>query len=183
MPRIRRHLIGNEADSAHRPHGMMRHGRPRSGVGMREEGPTRHGPDDAHDAPRARLPRRHDAVHRPPPRRTAAVTGRRERRGSWRVCSSPTSSWSRWSGLVVVGVDRARGRRGDRGPRDRVAPAGSLGPKLVQVARGDLRFGVVATFVLSIVATVTVAPSLAARRSACSGWTDRPRRSTRRPSW
>lgn len=42
-----------------------------------------------------------------------------------------------------------------------VAPAGSLGPKLVQVARGDLALGVVATFVLSAVATLTVAPSLA----------------------
>ena len=42
-----------------------------------------------------------------------------------------------------------------------VAPAGSLAPKLVQVARGDLPVGVAATFGLSVIATVTVAPSLA----------------------
>jgi BASS family bile acid:Na+ symporter len=41
-----------------------------------------------------------------------------------------------------------------------VAPAGSLGPKLVQIARGDLAVGVLATFALSVVATLTVAPSL-----------------------
>lgn len=41
-----------------------------------------------------------------------------------------------------------------------VAPGGSLGPKLVQVARGDLAFGVLMTFGLSVLATVTVAPSL-----------------------
>ncbi len=41
-----------------------------------------------------------------------------------------------------------------------VAPGGSLGPKLVQVARGDLAVGVLMTFGLSVLATVTVAPSL-----------------------
>lgn len=42
-----------------------------------------------------------------------------------------------------------------------VAPAGSLGPKLVELARGDLAAGVVATFALSAVATLSVVPSLA----------------------
>jgi predicted Na+-dependent transporter len=41
-----------------------------------------------------------------------------------------------------------------------VAPAGSLGPKLVQIARGDLAYGVMVTFALSVIATVTVAPTL-----------------------
>ncbi len=41
-----------------------------------------------------------------------------------------------------------------------VAPGGSLGPKLVQVARGDLAFGVLLTFGLSVLATLTVAPSI-----------------------
>jgi predicted Na+-dependent transporter len=41
-----------------------------------------------------------------------------------------------------------------------VAPGGSLGPKLVQIARGDLAFGVLLTFGLSVLATLTVAPSL-----------------------
>lgn len=41
-----------------------------------------------------------------------------------------------------------------------VAPGGSLGPKFVQVARGDLAFGVLLTFGLSVLATLTVAPSL-----------------------
>ncbi len=41
-----------------------------------------------------------------------------------------------------------------------VAPGGSLGPKFVQVARGDLAFGVLLTFCLSVLATLTVAPSL-----------------------
>jgi bile acid:Na+ symporter, BASS family len=47
-----------------------------------------------------------------------------------------------------------------------VAPAGSLGPKLVQVARGDLALAVLATFVLSAIATLSVAPMLAVASEA-----------------
>jgi predicted Na+-dependent transporter len=41
-----------------------------------------------------------------------------------------------------------------------VAPAGSLGPKLVQIARGDLAYGIWLTFALSVIATLTVGPTL-----------------------
>lgn len=42
-----------------------------------------------------------------------------------------------------------------------VAPAGTVGPKLVQLSGGDLTLAVPAAFGLSAVATITVAPSLA----------------------
>jgi BASS family bile acid:Na+ symporter len=40
------------------------------------------------------------------------------------------------------------------------APAGTVGPKLVQMAGGDLRLAVIVAFGLSAIATLTVAPSL-----------------------
>ena len=41
-----------------------------------------------------------------------------------------------------------------------VAPAGTIGPKLVDIAGGDLGLGVVVAFSLSAIATLTVAPTL-----------------------
>ena len=64
-------------------------------------------------------------------------------------------------GILVVGLTGLAGGVAIGVLATSMAPAGSLGPKLVQVARGDLRFGVVATFLLAIVATFTMAPSLA----------------------
>jgi predicted Na+-dependent transporter len=59
------------------------------------------------------------------------------------------TAWSGMAGAIAVAVLATA-----------IAPAGSLGPKLVQFARGDLAVGVLATFLLSILAVVTVAPSL-----------------------
>ncbi len=64
-------------------------------------------------------------------------------------------------GILVVGVVGLAGGVAIGVLATAMAPAGFLGPELVQVARGDLRFGVVATFVLAIVATFTMVPSLA----------------------
>jgi predicted Na+-dependent transporter len=60
-----------------------------------------------------------------------------------------TAMWAGLAGAIAVGFLATA-----------VAPAGSLGPKLVQIARGDLALGVFVTFGLSVLATVTVAPTL-----------------------
>jgi predicted Na+-dependent transporter len=65
------------------------------------------------------------------------------------VVAVAVTAWSGIAGAVAVAILATA-----------IAPAGSLGPKLVQFARGDLAVGVLATFLLSILAVVTVAPSL-----------------------
>lgn len=47
-----------------------------------------------------------------------------------------------------------------------LAPAGSIAPKLAQIAGGDLRLAIAATFILSIVGAISLGPSLA----AADGW-------------
>lgn len=66
------------------------------------------------------------------------------------VAGVATAIWAGLSGAIAVAFLATV-----------VAPAGSLGPKLVQIARGDLAVGVILTFGLSVLATLTVAPSLA----------------------
>jgi predicted Na+-dependent transporter len=65
------------------------------------------------------------------------------------VVAVAVTAWSGIAGAIAVAILATA-----------IAPAGSLGPKLVQFARGDLAVGVLATFLLSILAVVTVAPSL-----------------------
>jgi predicted Na+-dependent transporter len=65
------------------------------------------------------------------------------------VVAVAVTAWSGIAGAIAVAILATA-----------IAPAGSLGPNLVQFARGDLAVGVLATFLLSILAVVTVAPSL-----------------------
>jgi predicted Na+-dependent transporter len=65
------------------------------------------------------------------------------------VVAVAVTAWSGIAGAIAVAILATA-----------IAPAGSFGPKLVQFARGDLAVGVLVTFLLSILAVVTVAPSL-----------------------